>query len=179
MEPLTCCFTGHRPQGLPWGEDETDSRCLNLMAVLAQELEDAWKEGYRNFWCGMARGGDLLFAEAVLACQMVHPEVELWAAIPCPNQIKDWPRQDIDRYWTILKYIGGHHCKLISSYWTRDCMLRRNDFMVERSQRIIALYNGARRGGTFYTLNKARHRGLESVIITPEPLRVVRRPGRL
>ena len=26
----TCCFTGHRPEKLPWRYDEGDSRCLAL-----------------------------------------------------------------------------------------------------------------------------------------------------
>ena len=28
----TCCFTGHRPEKLPWREDEGDPRCLELKA---------------------------------------------------------------------------------------------------------------------------------------------------
>ena len=32
----TCCFTGHRPNKLPWGEDERAPRCLALKARLAQ-----------------------------------------------------------------------------------------------------------------------------------------------
>ncbi len=35
----TCCFTGHRPNKLPWGEDESDPRCLKLKADIAQALE--------------------------------------------------------------------------------------------------------------------------------------------
>ena len=26
-----CCFTGHRPEGLPWGENEQDPLCLGLI----------------------------------------------------------------------------------------------------------------------------------------------------
>ena len=26
----TCCFTGHRPDKLPWGEKESDPRCRRL-----------------------------------------------------------------------------------------------------------------------------------------------------
>ena len=26
----TCCFTGHRPDKLPWGSRESDPRCLTL-----------------------------------------------------------------------------------------------------------------------------------------------------
>ena len=63
----TCCFTGHRPDKLPWGEDETDPRCLALKQRLAAALEDIYRDGVRHFICGMARGADLYFAEAVLA----------------------------------------------------------------------------------------------------------------
>ena len=31
----TCCFTGHRPEKLPWREDEGDARGLELKARLA------------------------------------------------------------------------------------------------------------------------------------------------
>ena len=33
----TCCFTGHRPDKLPWGTDESDPRCLALKARLEAE----------------------------------------------------------------------------------------------------------------------------------------------
>ena len=42
----TCCFTGHRPNKLPWGEDERAPRCLALKARLAELLEDdGWLTG--------------------------------------------------------------------------------------------------------------------------------------
>ena len=28
--PISCCFSGHRPGKLPWGDDEGDRRCLAL-----------------------------------------------------------------------------------------------------------------------------------------------------
>lgn len=69
----TCCFTGHRPDKLPWGEDETDPRCLSLKQRLAAALEDIYWDGVRHFICGMARGADLYFAEAVLALRARRP----------------------------------------------------------------------------------------------------------
>ena len=37
----TCCFTGHRPEKLPWREDEGNPRCLELKARLAGAVEAA------------------------------------------------------------------------------------------------------------------------------------------
>ena len=35
----TCCFTGHRPDKLPWGIRENDPRCVDLKVRLAAALE--------------------------------------------------------------------------------------------------------------------------------------------
>lgn len=172
-----CCFTGHRPKGLPWGEDESATGCMGLKALLAQELETAWREGFRSFWCGMAMGADLYFAEAVLACQSVHPDVELFAAVPCPNQTRGWPVREAARYLRILRYIGADHCTLVSRKWDRRCMLLRNEFMVDQSSRIIAVYDGKGRGGTGYTLHYAREQGLECIVIDPVSLKIRRQAG--
>ena len=31
----SCCFTGHRPAGLPWGAAESDPRCVALKDELS------------------------------------------------------------------------------------------------------------------------------------------------
>ena len=62
----TCSFTGHRPEKLPWRGDESDPRCLALKERLAAAVEDAYDKGMRHFMCGMARGADFYFCDAVL-----------------------------------------------------------------------------------------------------------------
>ena len=51
--PISCCFSGHRPGKLPWGDDEGDRRCLALKERLWNEMEAAYEQGYRHFICGM------------------------------------------------------------------------------------------------------------------------------
>ena len=70
----SCCFTGHRPEKLPWGSDETDPRCLALKAAIRDAVAAAYDEGFRHFICGMARGCDLYFAEAVVDLRRERPE---------------------------------------------------------------------------------------------------------
>lgn len=33
MRSETCCFTGHRPQSLPWGFNENDIRCKKMKKI--------------------------------------------------------------------------------------------------------------------------------------------------
>ena len=38
---ITCCFTGHRPQRLPWGDNEADLRCQAVKARLTRAVAEA------------------------------------------------------------------------------------------------------------------------------------------
>ena len=79
---VTCCFTGHRPEKLPWGSNESDPRCVQLKERLRAAVEQAYADGFRHFICGMARGADFYFAEAVLRLREERQDVTLEAAIP-------------------------------------------------------------------------------------------------
>ena len=85
---MVCAFTGHRPEHLPWRTDETDARCAALKAVLQREVSALYQRGFSAFLCGMARGCDLYFAEAVLALRDTGelPDANLTAMLPCPSQ---------------------------------------------------------------------------------------------
>lgn len=160
----TCCFTGHRPEKLPWRRDETDERCLALKRSLTRELEQAYRDGYRHFICGMARGADFYFCEAVLALRKRHPEVRLEAAIPCEEQAARWSDGERERYFSLVEQCDVE--TMVQPHYDRGCMLRRDRYMVDHAERIIAVYDGTL-GGTMYTVTYALKRGLELVILPP------------
>ena len=162
----TCCFTGHRPDKLPWGTDEKRADCLELKARLAQALERACEAGFRHFICGMARGADLYFAEAVLELQERRPDVTLEGARPCESQAQAWPERERRRYEEILDRCNYE--TLVQHTYDRGCMMRRNRYMVDRSARIIAVYDGVPKGGTAQTLAYALRKGLQTDILTVE-----------
>ena len=87
----TCCFTGHRPDKLPWGLDEQDPRCTTLKHSLGRELELLYRRGFRHFISGMAMGCDLYFAESALALREKYPDLTVEGAVPCPTQAQRWP----------------------------------------------------------------------------------------
>ena len=160
----TCCFTGHRPEKLPWGSDETDPRCAALKRKLRDAVEAAYDEGMRHFICGMARGCDFYFAELVLALRETRGDVSLEAAIPCPTQAAAWPAADRERWRAILDACDLE--TMVQDHYTAGCMLRRNRYMVDHSALIIAVYDGSD-GGTRRTLEYALRRKVPFLDIDP------------
>ena len=45
---------------------------------------------------------------------------------------------------------------LVSERYTPECMLKRNRYMVDKSDLVIAVFNGIKSGGTWYTINYAQ-----------------------
>ena len=161
----TCCFTGHRPDKLPWHDDEWDPRCLELKERLSAALEEAYDMGMRHFICGMARGADFYFCEAALALRERRPGVTVEAALPCEEQAARWKERDRNRYFRLVAQCDYE--TMVQHHYDRGCMLRRDRYMVDRSAMIIAVYGGVL-GGTMYTLSYAMKKGLELKILDVE-----------
>ena len=161
-EVKTCCFTGHRPTGLPWINNENDSRCLALKDELSRRLEKIYDAGYRRYLCGMALGCDMYFAEAVLELREKHPDVSLEAVIPCGSQSEKWSKPQRERYNSLLDRCNK--VRVLQINYTPDCMMRRNQYMVDSSSLLLACFRG-KPGGTMNTIVYAQRCGLEVTII--------------
>ncbi len=53
-----CTFTGHRPHKFPWRNNETDSRCVALKALLSGQITALVNAGFTQFLSGMAEAAD-------------------------------------------------------------------------------------------------------------------------
>lgn len=159
---ITCCFSGHRPAGLPWGHDERDARCHALKLELAVRLIGICDAGYRHFICGMAQGCDLYFAEAVLALRDARPDITLEAAVPCATQADRWAASQRERYRSILDLCD--QVTVLQQSYTPNCMMRRNRYMVDHSSLLLACFGGST-GGTMNTILYARRSGVNVIMI--------------
>ena len=150
----TCCCTGHRPKGFPFRYGIDLKKHNAYLQMLKEKTELAVTEyGITHFISGMAIGVDLDFAEIVLKLKDKYP-ITLECAIPCPNQTLKWSDADKARYESILK--SADKVNIISDRYTAECMLKRNRYMVDKSEFVIAVFNGIEQGGTWYTINYAR-----------------------
>lgn len=159
-----CCFTGHRPEKLPWKYNENDARCTALKSALKEAIEKEIESGAKLFFTGMALGTDIWAAESVLEIKKTHCSIKLVAVVPYANQSERWSDEWKERYRAVLK--SADHTVLLQQDFSKGCLHARNRYMVEHSARLIAVYNGEP-GGTSYTVDYARRAGLKLTIINP------------
>ena len=151
---LCCCFSGHR--NLP--KAQTDVIRKTLRDVLDKLIED----GYIAFISGGALGFDMLAAEIVLEKMQKFPFIRLVMALPCKNQSAKWESADKKLYNNILNraseviYVCENYCT--------GCMHLRNKFMVENSD-LCVMYKTQSRGGTAYTAERAKEKGISIINI--------------
>ncbi len=155
-----CCFTGNRPHKLPWREREDDARCVAVKQRLSAVIDELIASGVKLFVCGMARGGDTYFAEAVLEKKSEHGDVALECALPCPQQADEWSACDRARYDRILQC--ADYVTTVSDAYSDTCMRARNHYMVDKSATIITL-NYSYKGGTAATVRYAAEKGLKII----------------
>ena len=148
---MKLAFTGHRPEKLPWGSDESDPRCAALKQQILDAVRAAAGEGYDTFLCGMARGCDLYFAGAVLSLGL-----RLEAYLPCPSQTDRWSEADRARQTELL--LGCAAVYMVEPRYSPGCMLRRNQKMVDAADALLTVYDGSS-GGTGATIDYAKGRG--------------------
>ena len=161
MEELTCAFSGHRPEKLPWGNDEKDPRCMALKVQMEKALRALCQAGVRRYLCGMARGTDQYFLDILCRLREEYP-IKIMAAIPCPTQSDRWPETERRSYYEALRRCD--ETKLLEDHYTKGCMLRRNRYMVEQAQILMTVFDGSP-GGTAATVAYAKARGLKLIAL--------------
>lgn len=165
MAMQTCMFTGHRPQNLPFSLNERERRYTELKERLKELIEfKITEQNISNFITGMAIGIDCICAEIVIALTKKYPYLSLTAVIPCADQTIRWRRNDVIRYNAILKKCS--QIIILQQHYTTDCMNRRNFYMVEHCDCVIAVWDGSR-SGTGNTVRYALEKRLPVTILNP------------
>lgn len=150
-----CCFTGHRPDKLQRAESEI---CADLNA----EIRNAINDGFNVFITGMTCGVDIWAGEIVLRLRDEGLPIKLICASPFEGFERRWERRWQDRYNRILEQ--ADLVRFISAYYHRACFQVRNEWMVNHSARVIAVYDGAH-GGTRNTIIYSQKIGVPIVIV--------------
>ena len=133
-----CAFTGYRPQKMPFGFNESDPRCIDFKCRVKETIQALYDMGYRHFISGGALGMDMFAAEAVLELRARHDRLFAQADIITAT---------------------GHA-------YTRSAMFRRNHYLVDNADLLLAAYDG-QPGGTAMTCELARRYDVPVMKIKP------------
>lgn len=126
--------TGHRPNKL--GGYGRASR-VELIKLARRHIA---KRRPEKVITGMALGWDQAWAVAA------HMEgVPFIAAVPFPGQDSRWPEESRVRYQRILERAAEVH--VIAEFFSNRAMQKRNEWMVDNSDEMVALWDGTF-GGT-------------------------------
>ena len=170
VQGKVCAFTGHRPQSLPFGFDESDERCTALKSVMQEQIVKLIEnKDVTHFITGMALGVDIYAAEIVLNLKAKYPHITLESAIPCETQAVKWSVAARERYYNIAAKCDKE--TMLQREYTPDCMKNRNRYMVDHADYILAVWNGSP-SGTGKTVRYAHRQGKSSIIINPISLDV-------
>ena len=161
-----CCVTGHRPQSFPWEYtgDPAEMYDFHFESVIERTVEKLINDGYNHFICGGAIGVDTVFALAVLHLRdLKYPHITLEVAVPCPAQDKKWNPGDKRVYKEIITL--ADEVNLISEHYTKFCFHKRNEYMVNKSELVLAVWNGEKKGGTYYTYQYALRHNKNTMVL--------------
>ena len=147
----SCSVSGHRK--IPFHLTEVVRQALH------QEILLAVTDGYTNFISGFAEGVDYEFADTVASLKREFLSITLEAAIPHRGRMRT---KDV-RFHTLIDQC--EYINIQSETHYAGVYHARNRSMVERAERLIAVYDGRAAGGTVYTMNYAMLLGREVSVI--------------
>ena len=136
MERLTCCITGHK--------DIPAQQIDYVKAALNHEIDKAIADGYTYFISGFGDGVEQLFAEIVITRKEHNPLLQLIAVLPYRKRLETLQKKDR----TKLLLEGCADVVIIREEYIPSVYSHRNRYMIEKSARVIAVYDGREQGGT-------------------------------
>lgn len=135
------CIIGHRKIA--------EDKLGYVREQLQCEVEKAIEDGFTTFLCGMADGVDLEFGAIVAAKKKTHPGLFLEAVIPYTGRAET----ENPMFKEVLAQCDG--TTVLSREYHPDCYYNRNRYLVEYSQRVIAVFDGNEKSGTAQTMRLA------------------------
>ena len=155
----TVAFTGHRPEKLPWGTNENSPEGTLFKFRLREALEYLIGRGYVNFLSGATRGFDTIAAEIVISLRDVYPWIKLIVVLPCADQAARGNADDRERWENIVH--NSDHVETLAPVFDKSCMFRRNRYLVDNADLVLAAYHKGSTGGTAMTVEYAREQGVK------------------
>ena len=133
-----------------------------LFVELRKEILKAIDEGYRVFLTGMSRGVDLWAADIVIELRRYNKNLKLMCVIPYEGMEERWSVDWKKHYNMVCKQ--ADHVQVLSDRYSPDVYQNRNQWLVNHSSKLIAVFNGDP-SGTGNTIQYAQEQGIPVEVI--------------
>jgi len=172
--PITMCFTGHRNivplghTGSPWPDQNSIIKNYHeiFVATLTNILRQLNEVNYTTFISGGALGADQLAAQAVINLKKEGRAAHLIIARPFPSQASKWPgksRVELKRICALADQVVD----VSPDPYSPAKMQVRNEWMVNNSNTVMSIWNGAKQGGTWNCMRYALAQGKVPWVLNP------------
>lgn len=158
---MTYGFTGHRPPKLGGYGKEAQQKLYNFTY---QTVFVHLNTGEDSTIIGMAQGWDMAVAESCLILGIPYI-----AAIPYPGQEYRWPDPNVRKLYqnlldTAERAVYVSQGEEPVTTWRAATLLQfRNQYIVDHSDKLIALWDGEEIGGTWNCVKYARFKKVEVI----------------
>ena len=129
---------------------------------LRDKIVESVKEKMNEFCADMAMGTDIWAAEIVLNRKKTNKDLHLICALPHPNFESRRSMTEKMRFNKIIK--KADIVKDINDHYFTGCYQVRNEWMVDRANLVIAVFNG-QKSGTKNTVDYAKRKGVKVINI--------------
>ena len=127
---------------------------------MERAIDKAIQNGFTTFITGMAQGVDIWAAEIVLERKKHNSALHLICAVPHIGFEKRRNKNEKERFRSIIQ--NADYTQVICDHYFKACYQKRNEFMVDNSNLVIAVWNGAV-SGTKNTILCAQRKGVKIV----------------
>lgn len=156
---LSVALTGHRPERLGYAKDpyatESWGRMIDWLKLKIQEND------ITDVYCGMANGCDIAYGIATLELKDEGYLVKLHCILPCKNY------NESNTWYKMLKD-GADEWVELSEQFYKGCDDARDQYMVDHSDKLFAIWDGNKSGGVWSTIRKAQKKGIDIVYYPKE-----------
>lgn len=158
--------TGHRPKDL-FGYDLRHPGYDIMKNFFYKKFDELALSGKFTAISGGAQGVDQIFAWCAVKWQAKNPGLlHNLLAMPCAGQSSKWPLAGQKSFENLRKRMD--EVIVLQEFYTPDCMDKRNQYMVNNSDIVLAVWTGKAKGGTANCVRYADKVGKNIIVLHPE-----------
>lgn len=158
---MRMALTGHRPERL--GYDKENYNTMDWVRLMDWLRLAIRFNGVRDVYCGMADGCDIAYGIAAKSLKDQGYKLRLHCILPCKNYNSSNP------WYKVLKEAADEWVELSDEFY-KGCDNARDQYMVDHSDKLFAVWDGNKSGGVWSTIRKAQKKGIDIIYYPKEKL---------